>query len=218
MKWQLIFCSRIRRAEGNFRPPGFTRKTGCAPCTASACGPGSSERISSLSQKLSTMYSRTMQRKLRQGGFRWMWKSTTFHVGRHLGAVGQPRTAPRVAASGAFWMSVPPLLFHSSHLGAKRFPVAFRYRRFLHFLDDFGEVLQAGNRRSDPGVDHCNILAGASEQDCAPYLLQRSSSPMQANRNHFVGSREAGLNAGRGQEQAAYLSDELCFRLRWETR
>jgi len=37
---------------------------------------------------------------------------------------------------------------------------------------------------------------------------------MKARRDLFVGSREAGLNAGRGQEQAAYLQDELRLRFR----
>src|SRR5471030_2987489 len=89
--------------------------------------------------------------------FRFIWAAIPFDV-------GQPQTAPPVAASGTGWMGVLPLLFHSCHPRAKRFPVAFRYRRLAYLLDDVGEVLQTGDRRSDPGVDHGDILAGASQQ------------------------------------------------------
>jgi len=111
--------------------------------------------------------------------FRFMWAAVPLDVGRHYGDVGRRsgdvwgsrRLPPGFAALGPGWMGVLPLLFHSRHLGAKRFPVAFRYLRFAHFLDDVGEVLQTGDRRPDPGVDHGDILAGTSEQDCPVYLL-----------------------------------------------
>ena len=97
--------------------------------------------------------------------FRFMWAAIPFDV-------GQPKTAPPVAASGPGWMGVLPLLFHSRHPGAKRFPVAFRYRRLAHFLDDVGEVLKTGDRSPDPGIDHGDILAGTAQQDGSRDLLQ----------------------------------------------
>ena len=62
-------------------------------------------------------------------------------------------------------MSFLPLLFHPCHLRSERLPVAFWDRRFLHFLDDVGEVLQAGDRGTGSAVEHGDILAGTSQQD-----------------------------------------------------
>ena len=101
-----------------------------------------------------------------------MWAAIPFYVGRHsadvgscFGAVGQPRTAPQVAASWLGSMRLYPLLLHAYDLRAERFPVAFGYCRLTHFLNDVSEVLQAGDRRPTPGVEHGDIFAGTSKED-----------------------------------------------------
>ena len=101
-----------------------------------------------------------------------MWAAIPFDVGRYFGDAGQSKTAPQVVASRSRWMDLLPLLFHPCHLGSKRFPVAFRYRRLAYLLDDVGEVLKTGDGSSDSGIDHCDILAGAPQQDGPRDLLQ----------------------------------------------
>ncbi len=117
-----------------------------------------------------------------------MWDSIPVDVGQHSGEVGQPETAPRVAASGPGWMGLLPLLFHPLHLPAERLAVAFWYRRFVHFLDDVGEVLQAGDRGSGSGVEHGDVLAGASQQDGPLDLFHGDASPVHVERQLFIGS------------------------------
>jgi hypothetical protein len=41
---------------------------------------------------------------------------------------------------------------------------------------------------------------------------------MKASRDLFIGGREAGVNASRGQEQAAHFLNELRFRIRCAER
>src|ERR1700756_35190 len=101
-----------------------------------------------------------------------MWAAIPFDVGTHsadvgrcFGAVGQPTTAPQVAASWRSSLRPQPLFLHACDLRAKRFPVAFRYGRLAHFVDAVGEVLQAGDRRPAPGVEHGDIFARTSEED-----------------------------------------------------
>ena len=84
-------------------------------------------------------------------------------------------------------MSFLPLLFHPCHLRSKRLPVAFWNRRFLHFLDDVGEVLQARDRGSGSGVEHGDILAGTSQQDDPSYLFHGDPSSVHAERQLFIG-------------------------------
>ena len=126
--------------------------------------------------------------------FRFMWAAIPLDVGQHygdvgrcFGDVGQPKAAPRVKASEARWMGVQPLLLHARDLRAKRFPVAFRYRRLAHFLDDVGEVLQAGDRGSASGIEHGDILAGTSKQDGSSDLFHGDASSVHAERQLFIG-------------------------------
>ena len=122
-----------------------------------------------------------------------MWAAIPFHVGRHsgevgrrFGDVGQPRP-PHIVVSGPRWMGMQPLLFHACHLGAKRLPVAFWNRRFVYFLDDVGEVLQAGDRGLRSGVEHGDILACTSQQDGLRDLLHGNASSIHVERQLFIG-------------------------------
>ena len=159
---------------------------------------------------------------------RSMWAAIPFHVGRHYGDVGSvpPMWAVVSAVRGQrdycpaeFGIrdlphAPEPLLLHACHLGAKRFPVAFRDGRADHFVDDISEVLQAGDGRLGPGIDHGDVFAGRAQQDGSRHLLQLDPATMKLNCDLLVGGREAGLDASRGQEQRTHFADELCFRLR----
>ena len=56
-------------------------------------------------------------------------------------------------------------------------------------------------------------LRATSQQDGPSDLLQTDASSVKAGCDLLVGRREAGLNASRGQEQAAHFLDELHFRV-----
>ena len=131
-----------------------------------------------------------------------MRASIPFHVGHdsvgcgpafHSMWAGIPvmrgsRGYPRVAASRSSLTSSLPLLFHPCHLRSERLPVAFWDRRFLHFLDDVGEVLQAGDWCTYPGVEHGDILAGASQQDGSRDLLEGDATAVHFERQFFIGN------------------------------
>src|ERR1700692_2406 len=104
-----------------------------------------------------------------------------------VSAMRDSRAAPQVSASRFCRISFLPLLFHSCHLRSKRLPVAFWNRRFLHFLDDVGEVLQAGDRSSGSGVEHGDVLTGTSQQDCPRDLFHGNASLVHAERQLFIG-------------------------------
>src|ERR1700728_4676436 len=100
-----------------------------------------------------------------------MWAIIPFHVGQHYGDVGRCLGDAGAAGAAPHWfgasssclVSLLPLLFHPHHLRSEWLPVAFWNRRVVDFLDDVGEVLQAGDGGSCSGVEHGDILAGTSE-------------------------------------------------------
>ena len=143
--------------------------------------------------------------------FRWMWAAIPFHVGSHYGDVGtcSAGAGQRDYCPAEFGIRGLPhapaaTVLHACHLGAKRFPVAFRDGRADHFVDDVGEVLQAGDGSPDPGIDHRDILAGRAQQDGARDLLQWKRRGDEAGPRSFRRRQRSwpGRKPGPGTERA----------------
>jgi len=156
-----------------------------------------------------------------------MWAIIPFHVGpdsvdvghrsircgRHSGDTGQSMTAPRVVASRSCLTSFLPLLFHPCHLRSERLPVAFWNRRFPHFLDDVGEVLQAGDGVRVPALSMATYLRAH------PSMMARVICSMETPRRYMPSASFSSAARSWPERKlepgtAAHFLDELRLRLR----
>ena len=103
-------------------------------------------------------------------------------------------------------MPLEPLALQLVSLRANVLPVAVGRVSLTYFLDQTGEVTQAGDRHGWLAVEHRDVFAGTAEPDGSLELFQRYLALIEILREALIGQRETGSDAGRREQHAPNLT------------
>src|SRR4051794_4397502 len=99
-----------------------------------------------------------------------------------------------------------PLALELVGLRANMLPVAVGRFSLTYFLDQAGEVPQAGDGHGWLAIEHRDVFSGTAQPDGPLELFQRDPALIEILRQALICQRKTGSNASRRKEHASNLT------------